>query len=77
MRASIRALKRRSWERGPSRHYRPIRGTRWSIEEDRLWAAKRAAQRQFFEDLAAGRVETGSWFSASRVRGAKLSDPAL
>lgn len=62
MGASIRALKRRSWERGPSRHYRPIRGTRWSIEEDRLWAAKRAAQRQFFEDLAAGRVKTALGF---------------
>ncbi len=77
MRASIRALKRRSRERGPSRHYRPIKGTRWTIEEDRLWAAKRAAQREFFEDLAAGRVKTGSWFSAERVKAAKMSDPAL
>lgn len=77
MSASIRARKRRSQERGPSRHYRPMKGTRWSLGEDRLWAAKRAAQRQFFEDVAAGRVKTGAWLSAGRVSSATLSDQAL
>lgn len=38
-------------------------GTRWSLDVDRLWAAKRAYQRQFFENVAAGRVKGGSWFS--------------
>jgi hypothetical protein len=77
MGVSMRKLKRRSRERGPSRHYTALKGARWTLAEDRLWKDKRARQRQFFEDAAAGRVKSGSWFSGDLAKRVKLVDSPL